>query len=108
MSEFVTSLRTRPVAVRLVGDHAMSVWTVRVQCAEAWDAVRVEIVAESRVRDVKQAAMAQLMPDVDDIDGYVVKLRGCEVTNENLSVQAVGAMDGSTFLVMSRRRRAVR
>jgi hypothetical protein len=108
MSRFVTTLRTRPDAIRLVGEHATEVWTVRVQCADAWDAVRVEVLPSTPVRDVKQAAMATLMPEVDDIDEYVVKLHGFEVTAEGASLQSAGAMDGSTLLVMSRRRRPVR
>lgn len=108
MSRFVTTLRTQPTAIRLASAHATSVWTVRVQCAEVWDAVKVEVLAETRVRDVKQAAMAQLVPDVDDIDGFVVKLNGFEVLDENVSVHLAGAQDGSTFLIMSRRRRPVR
>ena len=81
---------------------------MRVQCAEAWDAVRVELSRATSVLDVKRAAMSVLMPDVDDIGEYVVKLNGFEVHDERQSVEAVGALDGSTLLVMSRRRRAVR
>ena len=105
---FVTTLRARSTPVRLVAEGAAPVWTVRVQGAEVWDAVRVEVLPGTLVREVKQAAMAELMPDVDALDGYVVKLGGFEVTNEGASVQAAGATDGSTFLIMARRRRPVR
>ncbi len=108
MSRFVTSLRVAPTIISLAGAQAPMVWTVRVQCAEAWDAVRVEIVPETNVCDVKQAAMAALMPDVHDVNDYVVKLRGIEVHDEHLSMRASGAVDGSILLVMSRRRRPVR
>lgn len=108
MSRFVTTLRTRPDAIQLVGAHATDVWTVRVQCADAWDAVRVAVLPSTPVRDVKQAAMATLMPEVDDLDEFVVKLHGFEITAEGASLQSAGAMDGSTLLVMSRRRRPVR
>lgn len=108
MSRFSSSLGTRPLAIRLASDHASNVWTLRIRCAEAWDAVRVELVPDTRVRDVKQAAMAELMADVDDLDGYVVKLHGCEVIDENASVQSAGAVDGSTLLIIARRKRAVR
>lgn len=107
MSRFVTTLRAQPTAVRLGGDAA-SAWTLRVQCAEAWDAVRVELARATSVLDVKRAAMSVLMPDVDDIGEYVVKLNGFEVSDERQSVESVGAVDGSTLLIMSRRRRAVR
>jgi len=108
MSRFVTSLRTRPRTLRLAGEHATDAWTVRIQSAEAWDAVRMDVLPSSPVRDVKQAAMAELLPDVEDIGEYVVKLRGFELSNEDRSLQSVGALDGSTLLIMSRRRRPVR
>jgi len=105
---FVTTLRSRGTPIRLVAEGALSTWTVRVQVAEVWDAVRVEVMPTTLVRDVKQAAMAELMPDVDVLDAYVVKLRGFEVSNEALSLQAVGALNGTTLLIMARRRRPVR
>ncbi len=107
-ARFVTSLRARAGAIRLAAEGVTTVWTVRVQSAEAWDAVRVEALPGTLVREVKQAAMAQLMPDVDAPEGYVVKLGGFEVTNESESLQQVGAIDGSTFLITSRRRRPIR
>ncbi len=105
---FVTTLRTRDEPIRLVATDASPRWTVRVQGAEVWDAVRVEVVPGTLVREIKQAAMAVLMPDVEALDAYVVKLGGFEVSNEGASLQAVGGADGSTFLVMSRARRPVR
>ena len=108
MSRFVTTLRTRPDAVTLAPGDAATAWTLRVQCAEAWDAVRVDVLAETRVIDVKRAAMQVLLPDVTAVDEYVVKLHGFEITDEQQSVRAAGAIDGSTFLVTSRRRRPVR
>jgi hypothetical protein len=79
-----------------------------VQAAEVWDAVRVEVTPETPVRDVKQAAMALLLPDVEQIDSYLVKLHGAEVSNEAQSLQAAGARDASTLFVTARRRRPVR
>ena len=108
MSRFVTTLRSQPAAIRLADGDGATSWTVRVQCAEAWDAVRVELTPVTRVLDVKRAAMSVLLPDVDDIGEHVVKLNGCEITDERQSLEAVGAVDGSTLLIMSRRRRAVR
>lgn len=108
MSRFVTTLRARPDGIRLASTSASVVWTLRAQCAEAYDAVRVEVVPETRVRDVKQAAMGVLLPDVDDLDGYVVKLHGFDVHDESQSVQQIAATDGSTLLITSRRRRPVR
>ena len=107
-ARFVTTLRARAVPIRLVAEGTTTVWTVRVQGAEVWDTVRVEVLPGTLVREVKQAAMAELMPDIDTLDAYVVKHGGFEITNEGASVQAAGAIDGSTFLIMARRRRPVR
>ena len=104
---FVNALRTREEPVRVVGAGAASQMTVRVQAAEAWDAVRVIAAPESVVGSVKREAMRALMPEVDDVDGYVVKLGGAEV-DERQSLAGAGAKDGSTLLVVSRRRRPVR
>jgi hypothetical protein len=104
----VTTLRVRPDTIALAPEHAGVIWTLRVQSAEAWDAVRVDVVPDTSVRDVKQAALATLMPDVDDVDAFVIKLRGAEIHDESLSVRGAGAIDGSTLLIMSRRRRPVR
>ncbi|MEP6780357.1 MAG: hypothetical protein ABJC26_10750 [Gemmatimonadaceae bacterium] len=107
---FVTSLGVRGETVRLLNAAVPSdsVLTIRVHGAEVWDAVRVEANASTPVRHVKQAALAVLMPDVDALDGYVVKLGGTEIRNENLSLTEAGVKNGATLLVMSRRRRAVR
>lgn len=105
---FVNQLRSRDEAIRLAIADAPGVWTVRVQGAEVWDSVRVTALPTVSVQDVKRAGMAALMPDVDALDTYVVKLRGIEVLDERVSLETAGALDGSTLLVMSRRRKPVR
>ncbi|MBC8089164.1 MAG: hypothetical protein H7Z40_18015 [Phycisphaerae bacterium] len=110
---FVTTLGVRPEAIRLVDGTSPvtprdSLITLRVRGAEVWDAVRVEASASTPVRNVKQAALAVLMPDVDTPDLFVVKMQGRELRNENLSLSDAGVSNGATLLVMSRRRHAVR
>ncbi|MEO7997884.1 MAG: hypothetical protein ABI852_10590 [Gemmatimonadaceae bacterium] len=107
---FVTSLGVRAETVSLVASNASraDVITLRVHGAEVWDAVRVEANASTPVRHVKQAALAVLMPDVDELDAFVVKLHGSEIRNENLSLSDAGVKNGATLLIMSRRRYAVR
>ena len=68
-------------------------WTVRVQAAEVWDAVRVEATPETRVRDVKQAAMALLLPDVEQIDSFLAAGAPAE---GDLVVVAAGISDAVT------------
>lgn len=105
---FVNQLRVRPEVLRVAPAGAAPLWTVRVQAAEAWDAVRVQCTPECTVRDVKHAAMRNLLPDVTEADAYMVKVHGAEVANERVSLRAVGARDASTLFVMSRRRRPLR
>jgi hypothetical protein len=110
---FVTTLGVRTEVVQLAGSAASgnaraNVITLRVHGAEVWDAVRVEANLSTPVREVKQAALAVLMPEVDVLDAFVVKLRGNEIRNENLTLSEAGVINGATLLVMSRRRQAVR
>lgn len=110
---FVTSLGVRPTTISLInGAQAAgsmgNVLTIRVHGAEVWDAVRVEATESTPVLQVKEAALAVLMPDVSEIEGFVVKLHGNEIRNENSSLADAGVKNGSTLLVMSRRRHAVR
>lgn len=105
---FPNMLRARPGTLTLAPAGAAVVWTLRVQAAEAFDAVRVECTPDTTVRALKQAAMAVLLPDIEHHEQYVVKLRGAEVSNELLSLQQAGALNASTLFVTSRRRRPVR
>ena len=47
-THFVNSLRVRPEIIRLANEQAPLVWTVRVQAAEVWDAVRIEATPGTR------------------------------------------------------------
>ena len=105
---FVNQLRVRPEVLRVLPAGAAASWTIRVQAAEAWDAVRVECTPESTIRDVKRVAMANLLPDVAETDAYLVKLHGAEVENEGVSLRSAGALDASTLFLTSRRRRPLK
>lgn len=105
---FPNTLRVRPETLTLAPADAAVVWTLRVQAAEAWDAVRVECTPDTTVRAIKQAAMADLLPDIEHHEQYLVKLRGAEVFNEGLTLQQAGALNASTLFLTSRRRRPVR
>lgn len=110
---FVTTLGVRPETISLLDSATaagsrVGVITLRVHGAEVWDAVRVEATASTPVRHVKQAALAVLMPDIEALDAFVVKLHGNEIRNEHLTLAESGVKNGATLLVMSRRRHAVR
>jgi hypothetical protein len=103
---FVAQLRARPEAIRL-GTAGDPVVTVRVQVPEVWDTVRIDAPPDTPVLDLKQRALETLVPGAETAD-WVTKLRGFEVLDESASLSATGAVNGSTFLVTSRRRRPVR
>ncbi|MDF1502154.1 hypothetical protein [Roseisolibacter sp. H3M3-2] len=105
---FVTTLRSRGEEIRLGADDASPRWTVRVQVAEVWDAVRVSAPPTEPVLAVKVAALAALLPDAAYHDDHVLKLGGIEVLDENASLADAGARDGSIFLLSYRRRRPIR
>ena len=105
---FVNSLRVRPEVLRVAPASAVSPWVVRVQAAEAWDAVRVECTPDSTIAEVKRVGMANLLPDISAPDAYMVKLHGAEVHDERVTLQAAGAKDASTLFLTSRRRRPLK
>jgi hypothetical protein len=103
---FVLGVRTRRPPL-VVGPAAAASLHLRVEIAELWDVVRVTAAPSASVGDVKRAALAEALPGSDP-DGYVMKLRGIEVLDEGASLDDAGAIDGSIFLLMHRRRRPVR
>lgn len=104
---FVTELRTSAVVI-VVGDEALATMHIRVQAAELWDAVRVDASPDESVLAVKAAALAAFYPEGVISDDFFTKLHGFEILHENESISSVGVTDGSTLLLMRRRRRPVR
>jgi len=105
---FVAQLRTRGDTIELASPSGPAI-TVRVQMPEVWDAVRVHASPDERAITVKRRALEALKPGAELRDeDYVLKLNGWEVLDESASLAATGAVDGSTFLVTYRWRRAVR
>ena len=107
-ARFPTMLRTRPEPIALEPTGAATVWTIRVQAADAYDAVRVSCTPEQTIAEVKRAAMAVLLPDVHEHDTQMVKVHGAEIVNESVSLASVGVQDASTLFVTARRRRPLR
>jgi hypothetical protein len=103
---FVAGLRARRGAIRLArpGEETIA---LRVQLPDVWDVVRLDVSSRESVFAVKRAALAELEPNGDPAS-YVIKLRGFEVLDEQLSVRDAGAVNGSIFLLAFRRRRPVR
>ena len=103
---FVSELRTRDGALRI--GSGTPTMTLRVEAAEVWDAVIVETNPSSPVSEWKRAAVTALLGAKAKPDDFVLKLRGFDVLNEEVSLAEAGAVDGSIFLVTYRRRRPVR
>lgn len=103
---FVSTLRTSGSTIP-VGVQGASPITIRVEVPERWDVALLSASPGSSVSDVKRAALRAVLPD-DDAADYVIKLRGFEVLDENVSLENAGARDGSIFLLTHRRRRPVR
>jgi hypothetical protein len=104
---FVASLgrsQRTPIAVGAPGADAL---TIRVEVPERWDVALLSTSPTASVADVKRTALGEVSPG-DDASEYVIKLRGFEVYDENVTVAAAGARDGSIFLLTHRRRRPVR
>ena len=105
---FVAQLRTRGDVIELASPDGPSI-TIRVEMPEVWDVVRVHASPDERALTVKRRALEALYPGAELHDeDYVLKLNGWEVLDESASLAATGAVDGSIFLVTSRRRRPVR
>ena len=82
--------------------------TIRIECAELWDAVRVVVRPETAVADVKRRGVAEFYPNHEYPEDFVVKFRGWEILDENASLRDCGIVNGSILLLGYRRRRPVR
>ena len=104
---FVTGLRSRRGTIDLSrkGEPAI---TVRVEMAEVWDTVRISVSPNEPMVSVKRAALEALFPSDEQPEEFVIKFRGWEILDEAASLSDAGAIDGSIFLLASRRRRPVK
>ena len=103
---FVSTLRTSGITIP-VGPGGTSPLTIRVEVPERWDVALLSAAPTASVSEVKRAALTALSPE-DDPGEYVIKLRGFEVLDENVTLADAGARNGSIFLLTHRRRRPVR
>ena len=104
---FVASLRTSQQAPVPVGTPGIGALTIRVEVPERWDVALLSAAPTTSVNAVKRAALDEVLPEADASE-YVIKLRGFEIYDENISLAGAGARDGSIFLLTYRRRRPVR
>lgn len=104
---FVAQLRRRPgvLAVGAAGGERVS---LRVQLADRWDSIACDARADQPAAAFKAAALGAFGVAPHFPEDFCLKLRGIEVLDEQESLAATGAVDGSTFFVDRRRRRPVR
>jgi len=105
---FANSLRARDGVVAIGELTAGNVLSFRVQAQEVWDVVRIDARPSESVRTAKMYALNTLIPDALFPDEFSVKLNGCEIFDESITLSRAGVLDGSTLLVARRRRRPVR
>jgi hypothetical protein len=104
---FVGQLRARRDVIQLAAPGAPAI-SVRVEMPETWDTVRFMASPDEPVISLKLRALDALFPDGELHEDFVMKIRGWEVLDEQATLAAVGAVNGSIFLLTSRYRRPVR
>ena len=106
-TDFVTQLRASRPPIVLTPAGAGTI-TLRVEIAEIWETVRVVADPDTTVAEVKQRVVTDFFPTHGFLDEFVLKLRGWEMLDEQLSLARAGVLDGSILLLAYRRRRPVR
>jgi hypothetical protein len=104
---FVTQLRAARQPIKLAEPGPGTI-TLRVEASDIWDTVRVIARPDTPVAELKKRVVAQLFPNDQYADEFVLKLHGWEVLDERASLAESGLVDGSILLLAYRRRRAVR
>jgi len=103
---FVTTLRTHGAPI--VIDGAGATITIRVELSDLWDTVRVVTSPDEPVLAVKVRVLAAMAPNAEYHEDWVLKYRGWEILDENVSLTEAGIGDGAILLLAYRRRRPVR
>jgi hypothetical protein len=80
---------------------------VRVMVQDAWDEVDLDVPGTTQIGDLKRRALT-MTHVTRDPDGYMVKFRGAELTDEARSLTDAGIVSNAALIVMPRRRRPVK
>lgn len=84
-------------------------FAVRVMVTDAWDQVFLAVGPETTVADLKRQALTRALKRTAlPTGGYMVKFRGAAVSDESITLSALGAGANAPFIVLPARRRAVR
>jgi hypothetical protein len=87
---------------------AKSPMTLKVTVADTWQTVLIDGAPDQTVASVKSRALTTENIAPATFSSYEVKFGGAPVRDESRTLQALGAKDGSPFIVLLKRRRAVR
>jgi len=80
---------------------------LRVTVQDAWDEVMLEVPDTTPLGEVKRQAL-EATRITRPPDGYVLKFRGAELSDETRSVADAGVVPNGALIVLPRRRRPVR
>lgn len=82
--------------------------TLKVTIADTWQVVLLAGAPEQTAASLKARALSDAGIPASRATSYEVKFGGALVRDESRTLGALGAKDGSPFIVLAKRRRAVR
>ncbi len=86
---------------------APSALPLRVMVEEAWDEIKLNLPAATRLGELKRMALEATKISRDP-SAYVLKFRGAELDDESRTLAEAGLVPNGALIVLRRRRRPVR
>lgn len=83
-------------------------FAVRVMVTDVWDQVFLPVEPTTTVLQLKKQALGKALRRIVPPDAYVVKFHGALVSDETVTLAALGAGASAPFIVLPRRRQPVR
>lgn len=81
---------------------------VRVMVTDVWDQVLLLVEPGMTVAALKRQALAEALKRAPAPEDYVVKFRGAGVSDETVTLAALGVVGNSPLIILPARRQAVR
>ena len=85
----------------------MNTVPVRVMLTDVWDDVHLQLPADMPLAEMKRQVL-ELNRVADDPEGYVVKFRGAQISDENKTLAELGVPRNAALIMLPRRRQPVR
>jgi hypothetical protein len=84
-------------------------FTVRVTVTDVWDTVVLPVEGATPVVDLKHEALARALKRPDTrAEEYVVKFHGALITDESVTIAALGAGPNAPFIILPAKKQAAR